>query len=603
MFRKISMCLAVTASLFAAVSAHAQIITTTRVANGLSNPLYVTAPIGDNNRAFIVEQRSGSIGRIRVLDISVNPNVLSATIYLSISPVNTGNEEGLLGMAFHPNFLNNGYFFVYYTNTSGNNQVVRYQANAPYATSTTANAASATTILTLSHPTNSNHNGGWIGFAPGDTQGYLYIATGDGGSANDPPGNAQNINAYLGKLLRLDIDGLDNIPGNGDDGPTGYTSPPTNPFAGAIPGLDEIWAYGLRNPFRNSFDRLTGELYIGDVGQNAIEEVDVQPADVNGSMGGRNYGWRCTEGNSCTGLSGCTCGAASNVPPVHVYSHTLGRNCIIGGYVYRGPAIPSLQGNYFFADNAGNQIYTFQYTGSVNPPITERTTQLAPGGGLSITNITSFGEDNAGEMYICDRAGEVFKIIPGPPANDACANASTLAVGSTAFNTTGATTDGPDETGCSFSSPTQIGADIWYKFIANCTGTATVGVCGASFDTRMAAYVACPTAPGQMLACNDDFCGSASQVSFPVTSGTIYRVRVGGKNATTGTGTITLSCTIPPPPCPADTNGDNQVNVTDLLVVINNWGACKGCPADINHDNQVNVTDLLAVINGWGPCP
>jgi len=390
-------------------------LTTVRVASGLALPLYVTAPPGDNARVFILEQRSGTTGRIRILNIPAH--TLNATAYLSISPVATGNEEGLLGLAFHPDFLNNGYFWVYYTNSAGNNVIARYQANAPYATSTTANAATATTLLTISHPTFDNHNGGWIAFGP---DGHLYVATGDGGSANDPSNNAQNINVLLGKMLRIDVDGADDIPGNDDDdGVIGmtlppYTSPPDNPFVG-VAGDDRIWAYGLRNPWRNAFDRLTGDLYIADVGQGNWEEIDFQPAS---SSGGENYGWRCMEGNNCTGLTGCTCeiGCAGGplTCPIHQYNHaTDGFSCsITGGYVYRGCAMPDMHGIYFFADFCSNRIKSFRYDGVSITEFTDRTTELDPAGAQTIDAITSFGEDNRGELYICDRGGEVFKIVP-----------------------------------------------------------------------------------------------------------------------------------------------------------------------------------------------
>ena len=409
-------------------------------------------------------------------------------------------------------------------------------------------------------------------------------------------------------MLRIDIDGADNTPGNDDDdgvngngSVNGYTSPTSNPFFGPTAGLDEILHWGLRNPWRASFDRLNGNLYIGDVGQNAREEIDFAPA---GAIG-RNFGWRCMEGNVCTGLSGCTCNGATLTNPIHTYVNPTTGLAIIGGYVYRGNGIPSLQGTYFFADNASNQIWSLMYDGSTVTNFTNRTAELAPGGGLSIASVTSFGEDNAGELYIVDRGGEVYKVVPLPPANDTCVNATNVASGSAAFNTFGATTDGPDEgAGCG-AGPTQIVNDLWYKFSATCTGTATVSVCGASYTTRLAAYGPCPTVAGQMLACNDDFCGSSSQISFPVTSGTVYRVRVGGATATTGNGTVVITCNLPPS-CTSDVTGDLQVNVNDLLAVINAWGPCGGCPADIapaRPDGQVNVNDLLAVINGWGACP
>lgn len=399
-----------------AVPAIGQTLTTQRVVSGLSLPVFVTAPRGDYNRLFIIEQRSGTTGRIRILNLP--GHTLNATPYLSIASLSTDSEEGLLGLAFHPNFLTNGYFFVYYTNAAGNNTIVRYRANAPFATSTTASAASATTLLTISHPTNTNHNGGWMGFSPNDTLGYLYIATGDGGSGNDPLGNAQNVNALLGKMLRLDVDGADNIPGNDDDdGVIGstlppYTNPSTNPFAGATAGLDEVYFVGLRNPWRPSFDRGTGDFYIADVGQGSVEEIDFVAAGAAPTPV-KNFGWRCMEGTSCTGLSGCTCNATTLTNPVQTYTHAGGACSITGGYVYRGCLNAALRGTYFYADYCSNQIFSFAYSGSgAAPAPTNRTAELAPGGGLSVNNVTSFGEDADGEMYIVDQGGEVFKIIP-----------------------------------------------------------------------------------------------------------------------------------------------------------------------------------------------
>jgi len=371
---------------------------TTRVASGLTLPLFVGSPPGDANRLFIVEQRAGTTGRIKVLDLP--SGIVSPTIYLSVSPVATGNEQGLLGLAFHPDFANNGFFYVDYTNGAGTTIVARYTANAPFMTSATADASSAQQVISIPQPF-SNHNGGWLGFGP---DGYLYVAMGDGGSANDPSGNAQNTNVLLGKMLRLDVDG-DDFP---LDATKNYAIPPTNPFAGATPGADEIWHFGLRNPWRDSFDRGTGDLWIGDVGQNAIEEIDFQPAGV----GGLNFGWRCMEGNSCTGLSGCTCNAPALTRPVYTYTHASGCS-VTGGYVYRGNAICGLPGTYFFADYCSATIWSFRLVGGMPAQFTNRTAELAPGGGLSITGITSFGEDDAGEMYICDQGGEVFKIVPG----------------------------------------------------------------------------------------------------------------------------------------------------------------------------------------------
>lgn len=386
-------------------------LTTTRIASGLSRPLYVVAPPDDFNRVFIVEQRSATTGRIRVFDLTTE--TLLETPYLVINNVSTAEEQGLLGLAFHPDFQSNGYFYVNYTGTGGFTNIVRYQANPPYATSTTADPT-PTPILSITQPF-VNHNGGWIAFGP---DGYLYIATGDGGSANDPGNRAQNTTLLLGKMLRIDV--------NGDDFPAdparNYAIPPDNPFAGGG-GAAEIWAYGLRNPWRPSFDRATGDLWIADVGQNNFEEINFQPA--GGMSTAQNYGWRCMEGNNCTGLSGCTCDVNCTggilTCPIYQYTHaTDGFSCsITGGYVYRGAAIPDLQGTYFFADYCSNRIKSFRYDSVSISEFTNRTDELAPIDGLDIRSISSFGEDASGEMYICDlTGGEVFRIVPAgsPPA-------------------------------------------------------------------------------------------------------------------------------------------------------------------------------------------
>jgi len=369
-------------------------LTTELVASGLRRPNFVTAPQGDFNRIFVVEKE----GRIRVIE---NGNLL-ATPFLDIdSLVGGGNsnfdERGLLGLAFHPDYLNNGLFYVYYTNNASDTTVARYSVDGDPATDNTADAGSASIVLTVDQPFQ-NHNGGWIAFGPND--GYLYISLGDGGSGNDPLNNGQNINTLLGKMLRIDV-----------DGGSPFAIPADNPFVG-VAGEDEIWAYGLRNPWRNSFDPETGDLYIADVGQNSVEEVDFQPAS---SEGGENYGWRCMEGNSCTGLSGCTCNDPDLTDPIHTYPTAFGCS-ITGGEIYRGCEIPDLQGTYFFADFCAARIWSFRFTGGSVTEFQERTSELAPGGGVSISNITSFGRDAYGEIYICDQGtlsnnGEIFKIV------------------------------------------------------------------------------------------------------------------------------------------------------------------------------------------------
>jgi glucose/arabinose dehydrogenase len=371
-----------------------------RVASGLSRPVFVTAPPQDYHRVFIVEQQTGII---KILNLDTG--VINATPFLDIDGLATGNEQGLLGLAFHPGYDNNGLFYVNLTIADGTTEIRRYQVSAD---PDIADAGSMTLILSYAQPF-SNHNGGWTCFGP---DGYLYISAGDGGSGNDPGNRAQDItDQLLGKLLRIDV--------NGDDFPAdpnrNYAIPPDNPFVG-VTGDDEIWAYGLRNPWRCSFDRATDDLYIADVGQDAWEEIDFQPAS---STGGENYGWRCMEATHCTGLTGCTCNDAGLTLPIYEYSHggSPSRCSITGGYVYRGCAIPDLQGTYFFADYCSNQIWSFRFDGFAISEFTDRTAELAPNVG-TIASISSFGEDAYGELYVCDLSGgEVFKIVPagGPP--------------------------------------------------------------------------------------------------------------------------------------------------------------------------------------------
>lgn len=386
-------------------------LTTERVASGLFSPLFVTHAPGDFDRVFIVEQRVGSNGRIRILDLTTTPPTLLATPFLSVPGVAFGAEQGLLGLTFHPDYANNGFFYVNFTaGGSGTTNIRRYTVSAD---PNIADPNSAFTIMTFAQPFE-NHNGGWIEFGPND--GFLYISTGDGGAANDPFSNGQTtVNTRLGKLLRIDVDG-DDFPA---DPGRNYAIPPDNPFVGAT-GDDEIWAYGLRNPWRCAFDRANGDLYIADVGQNAVEEIDFQRFD---SRGKENYGWRCMEGSSCTGLSGCTCNSPALKNPIHDYTHAGGNCSVTGGVVYRGCAIPGLQGTYFFADFCSSEIWSFRFDGLNLTEFTTRTAELDPPGILAIAGISSFGEDAAGEAYICDLfGGEVFRIIPATPLSDADIN-------------------------------------------------------------------------------------------------------------------------------------------------------------------------------------
>ncbi|OGC76097.1 MAG: hypothetical protein A2Z27_04405 [candidate division Zixibacteria bacterium RBG_16_50_21] len=360
-------------------------LTITPIATGLSSPLYVTAPAGDTQRVFIVEQ----VGRIGIVK---NGSLLTGNFLNIQTKVSGGGERGLLGLAFHPDYGSNGYLYVNYTNTSGNTVIARYQVSANPDSADTAGVI----LLTITQPF-ANHNGGWIGFGPND--GYLYIATGDGGSAGDPQNNGQNKLSLLGKILRIDVDTAQ-----------GYKIPPSNPFADSVGSRKEIWAYGLRNPWRNAFDRLTGDFYIADVGQNAWEEVNFQPAS---SPGKENYGWRLKEGDHCFNPPDSCDTLVGLSDPIHEYSHANGCS-ITGGYVYRGCAIPDLQGTYFFADYCTGTVWTFRYDGIDTTEFQDRTSEL----GVGFFNISSFGEDAFGELYVSGHNnGTVYKIVPvGVPA-------------------------------------------------------------------------------------------------------------------------------------------------------------------------------------------
>jgi len=388
-----------------------------RIATGLSSPTTGTSPQGDFNRFFVSRQGSNGSATIRLIDLTTN--TLQTTPYLTLSGISTGGERGLLGLAFHPRFSENGYFYVHYTDANGNTAIDRYRANAPYMTSTTADANSATPVFRATQPF-SNHNGGWIAFRPGDTEGYLYIALGDGGSGGDPQGNAQNINTVLGKILRIDVDGPDNVPGNADDNGTddagnavNYRIPASNPFAGPIAGRGEIFALGVRNPWRNSFDRDTGDLYLGDVGQGLEEEIDFLSVDAPLTPA-PNFGWRCYEGKRAYNTSGCL-PQSSYIGPV--FSNGRNGGCsITGGYVYRGALIPSLQGYYLFSDYCAGFVYAFRAEDAaagqlITPMPTRLDLRLESNSGFSVNNVISFGEDADGELYILDAGGSIYRII------------------------------------------------------------------------------------------------------------------------------------------------------------------------------------------------
>lgn len=340
------------------------------VAGGLQSPTFATAPAGDA-RLFVVEQP----GRIRV----VENGALLPTPFLDITDrVLSGGERGLLSVAFHPAYAQNGLFFVYYTDRQGDIRVDRFRVSADR---NRADAASARAIITVAHREAGNHNGGLVAFGP---DGKLYLGTGDGGGGGDPQGNGQNPQALLGKLLRLDVDG-------GDP----YAIPADNPYAGRTGGRPEVWAIGLRNPWRFSWGG--GTLYVADVGERAWEEVNAVPA----AAAGINYGWNPMEGAHCF-TAGCD--TTGKTLPVVEYGHAEGCS-ITGGYVYRGNALPALRGHYFYADYCQGWVRSFRLA---NGQVSDRR-EWEVG---DVGSISSFGEDGGGELYVVAAAGRVFRVAP-----------------------------------------------------------------------------------------------------------------------------------------------------------------------------------------------
>jgi hypothetical protein len=343
----------------------------TPVADGFRQPVFVAAPPGDP-RLFVVDQQG---------TISVIHDDGRAVTFLDLRDLVTfGGEQGLLGLAFHPRYPADPRFFVHYSNRSGTNVLAEHRVSA--GDPDRADPESARTVLEVPQPAR-NHNGGMIAFGP---DGFLYVALGDGGGGGDPYGNGQDPSTLLGTILRLDVDG-------GEP----YAIPPDNPFAGGG-GAAEVWAWGLRNPWRFSFDG--DRIFIGDVGQNAWEEIDV----VDRRVGGLNFGWPVLEGTHCYAVADCD--PAAFEPPVLEYPHDAGRCSVTGGYVYRGAAIPGLAGSYFYGDYCSGAISSFRIDG-------EGLYDARDWPALTTPSLTSFGVDGDGEMYVVSASGTVFRIDAG----------------------------------------------------------------------------------------------------------------------------------------------------------------------------------------------
>ncbi len=367
----------------------------TRIAQGLDRPIYATGAGDDSNRLFVVQQG----GQIRIIDLTTN--TLEAIPFLDVTPdVSTGFEQGLIGLAFPPNYSTSGLFYIYITNVAGDTEVLEYSVST-----TNPNIADPTSrrlILTFPQPF-AIHNAGWIDFG---SDGFLYIASGDGGSPGDSLGNGQNTATLNATMLRIDPS-FDAFP---SDNNANYAIPADNPFVNAA-GADEIYAYGLRNPFRSSFDRATGDLYIGDVGQDEIEEIDLIPAGV----GGLNFGWNILEGTRTF-----TAGATTDLtPPIAEYLHDnspTGGFSVTGGYVHRG-SVEALFGQYVFADFVSGNIWSIPVSNIAQgqtltgADFTIQTSTLSTPDLGNIANISSFGEDDNGELYIIEFfRNEIFRI-------------------------------------------------------------------------------------------------------------------------------------------------------------------------------------------------
>jgi glucose/arabinose dehydrogenase len=369
-----------------AMHSHAEIAVKQIVA-GFERPIWAGVPKGVTGKLWVIEQA----GKVWIVDLKTGLRSAKPFLDVSHEVSRKGNEEGLLGLAFAPDFLKSGRFYVNYTDKEQQTKIVRYVSKDHQTT-----AADSAEVV-LKYPSEfENHNGGWLGFGP---DGLLYIGNGDGGSGNDPNNHGQSLDTQLGKILRIDVSPA-----------KGYKVPAGNPFVADPKAKPEIWAYGLRNPWRCSFDRQTGDFWIGDVGQNATEEINCIP---KGKGAGANLGWRLREADQATPKEGV--GGPLPTPatePVYVYPHGTKENqglSVTGGYVYRG-AIPELQGRYVFGDYQNPRIWSFLRVDGKATDFKDHTQALQPAGGR-INLVASFAEDNAGELYIIDHSGPIYQIV------------------------------------------------------------------------------------------------------------------------------------------------------------------------------------------------
>lgn len=358
-----------------------------KVASGFERPVWAGMPVLSTGKLWVMEQA----GQIWIVDLKTGERTAKPFLDIHSDVNRKGNEEGLLGLAFAPDFQKSGRFYVNFTDTKRFTRIVRFTSQDRL----TTDPSTAEVILKIKQPY-SNHNGGWISFGP---DGMLYIGNGDGGSSNDPEGNGQALNTLLGKILRIDVSAK-----------TSYRVPPDNPFLNRDDAKPEIWAFGVRNPWRCSFDRETGDFWMGDVGQNHWEEINFMP---RGKGAGANYGWRLREGSSETPAKNVGGKAPLGaVVPVYVYNHGGGPKdgvSVTGGYVYRGP-IKELQGRYIFADYQNARIWSFRMNQGNADDFQDHTDELQSKDG-KIMLISSFAEDHDGGLFIVSHIGSIYRIV------------------------------------------------------------------------------------------------------------------------------------------------------------------------------------------------
>ncbi|WKZ46118.1 MAG: PQQ-dependent sugar dehydrogenase [Anaerolineales bacterium] len=529
------------------------------VAGGLSQPVFVTHAGDGSGRLFVLERA----GRIRVITSAAS---LLSTPFLDIDSLvgSSSGEEGILGLAFHPSYESNGLFFVTYTNNSGNLVLAKYSVSSD---PNLANPASAAIVLTIPHPGNSNHNGGMLAFG---ADGYLYWSTGDGGGAGDIPNNAQNTNSLLGKILRLDI-----------NSGSPYAVPPDNPFVGVSGVRGEIWGYGFRNPWRFSFDRATWDMYIGDVGQGAREEIDFEPAS---STGGLNYGWRVMEGTLCYNPSS-GCDTSGKVLPVTEYVNNSATCAVTGGYVYRGSLSPQMTGIYFYGDYCSGEIW-----GLVQP---------SPGVWVSTLSvdtsffISSFGEDEAGELYLTDYASGTVQRVVGP-----------LGAPTPTFTPSVAESPTPSLTSVPLGSPTSTFTPV---FSPTATSSPLAVLTGQLFASKVVNV--------QVYDLNQNFIASVNanpdgtfRFDLPPGTYTLFAT-ANGFLRIEGTVTLTAGETRAMPVVSllaGDIDDDGSIDQFDAMTIGFSYGNIEPPGADLNSDGIINIFDLELLAQNYrktGPVP